>query len=204
MTKLYFVRHGLTTNNVKNAFNGSHSNPELLPEGREQARRLGQHLAQIPFTKAYVSPQIRAVETAQLVLGENQQAQPRLDQHELLREIDFGEWDGVPIALKEQDEQYINLKQYPHLYDPSSFGGESFTELVQRGQAFIQSLDFTTNESILVVGHGVTLMTILQTLDNKEIHQLRDKGLLSNASLSVVETADGKQFKQTLWNFTVE
>jgi len=203
MTRLYFVRHGLTTNNLKNAFNGSHSNPELLPEGREQARRLGQHLAEIPFTKAYVSPQLRAVETAQLILAENKHPQPTFIQDDRLKEIDFGQWDGVAIASKEQDEQYLNLKQYPHLYDPSSFGGESYYDLKKRGEQFIASLDYTTDEDVLVVAHGVTLITILQTLANKEIHQIRENGLLSNASVSIVETTNGQTFNQLVWNQTV-
>ncbi|MGX7197453.1 histidine phosphatase family protein [Enterococcus olivae] len=202
MAKLYFVRHGFTKNNARMAFNGSQSNHDLLPEGKQQAKQLGTYLKETCFASVYASPQIRALETAELIVGENHSSEKRIIQEPLLKEIDFGQWDGVPIVQKEQEEQFKNLKFFPHQYDPTAFGGESYPEVIQRGTAFLKKLELDREENYLIVSHGVTLMTLLQTMKKKALHQIRENGVLDNASLSVMETEDGKDFQELLWNFT--
>lgn len=201
MTKLYFVRHGLTANNAIHAFNGSYSNHGLLPEGQQQASELGQFLREVHFEKTYVSPQKRAIETAQYILKENQFSVNRLIEEEKLKEINFGDWDGVSIDSKEGHPQLRNLRHHPEQYNPSEFQGESYPSLIQRGTSFIQQLDYTTNANYLIVSHGVTLTTLLQTLKGKAIAQIREDGLLDNTSLSILETKNGKSFQEKCWNY---
>lgn len=201
MTKLYFVRHGLTANNAKHAFNGSYSDHGLLPEGQQQASELGKFLQETHFEKTYVSPQKRAIETAQFILKENQLSSKELVTDTRLKEINFGQWDGVSIDSKEGHPQLHNLRHYPEQYDPSEFAGESYPKLIQRGTSFIQQLDYTANTNYLIVSHGVTLTTLLQVLKGKELAKIREDGLLANTSLSVLETTDGQQFQEKLWNY---
>ncbi len=202
MIKLYFVRHGFTNNNALHAFNGSRSDHGLLPEGRAQATQLGGYLKDTNFLQAYASPLQRAVETAELILQENHQP-PKLMTNSLLKELDFGEWDGLPIAAKQNHPQFKNLKEYPEKYDPSEFFGESYPELIARGQKFMQQLDYTQAGNYLIVGHGAMLVTLLQTLSQKALHQVREEGILDNASLSIFTTIDGATFERRLWNFTL-
>lgn len=202
MTKLYFVRHGFTENNAKVAFNGSQSNHGLLPEGRQQATRLGDYLKETSFAKVYASPQIRALETAELIIAKNECSEKKIIQDKRLKEIDFGQWDGVPVSQKMEEEQYKNYKLFPHKYDPRAFNGETYAAVVQRGKQFINQLEFSPNENLLIVSHGVLLMSLLKILTNKKISQIREDGLLDNASLSILETENGNEFQQLLWNFT--
>ena len=93
MAKLYFVRHGLTENNVNHCFNGGKTNVNLLPEGVEEARKLGRYLSDTSFSCGYVSPQKRAIETMNAIFSGT------VTIREELREIGFGEWDGCHFYI---------------------------------------------------------------------------------------------------------
>lgn len=199
MARLYFVRHGLTKNNTLHRFNGSHANASLLPEGRIQATRLGEVLAETPFTGVYTSPQLRALETAEEIIKVNANWQGEIIQDSLLKEIDFGEWDGELLEDKWNHPQLKNLQYYPEKYDPSEFHGESYLALIDRGKQFLTGLAYGKEENHLIVAHGVLLTTLGQILQQKEISRIREDGLLANASLTTFET-DGENFELLAWN----
>lgn len=202
MTKLYFVRHGITKNNQLHTFNGGRSNPGLLPEGVEQARKLGNWLKKEAFSAIYVSPQKRALKTMEIIINESDFGHPLIFHDDLLKEIDFGEWDGMPVEKKRGHIQLDHLLHSPDEYDPNEFKGENYYDLVERGKKFLDKLTYTNEGSYLVVGHGVMLTSLVQIMNNRKISTIRDSGLLDNASVSIFETADGKSFYRSLWNYT--
>src|ERR671939_50067 len=100
---LYIARHAQTASSAVDSFNGRGELP-LTDVGREQARKLGQRLATIPFAGLFRSPLGRTRETAELIA-------PGLRHTVLegLTEIDYGEWEGLsPAQARERD---------PDLYD---------------------------------------------------------------------------------------
>lgn len=201
MAKLYFVRHALSEDNVKAVFSGSKSDPHLTTAGREQAMAVGAYLTEVTFTNAFVSPQKRALETLELILAA--QKQPiEFEVTPKLKEISFGEWDGVEIATKKDHPQRNNLRNNPQYYDPSEFSGESYEELIIRGMEFLQTLTYTSDATYLIVSHGVFLTSLLQILRGRELPQVRQEGLIENASVTVFET-DGMHFECQKWNQTV-
>ena len=77
------------------------SGVDLSDEGRRQARRLGERLADDPIAAVYCSPLSRTVETAEIVARPHGHTLIRRDG---LREISHGRWEGltrdeVEIAL---------------------------------------------------------------------------------------------------------
>ena len=65
---LYIMRHGETEDNTKRILQGQKNNP-LNNQGKKQALEAREQLKDIVFDKIYVSPLIRAIETAELVTG---------------------------------------------------------------------------------------------------------------------------------------
>src|SRR5712671_616841 len=63
---LYLARHAQTASSAVDSFNGRGELP-LTEHGREQARKLGQRLAGVPFAALYRSPLGRTAETAALI-----------------------------------------------------------------------------------------------------------------------------------------
>jgi len=101
--KLIVGRHGETLYNQENVFRGTLEVP-LNRRGEKQAALLSRALKDEQGAAIYASPQLRALNTAQIVARPHNLtpvAEPRL------ADLDFGEWQGKPI--KEVEAQYPEL-----------------------------------------------------------------------------------------------
>lgn len=196
MTTFYFVRHGKTELNVLNCFQGGSIDSPLLPEGIEQAGQLGQHLAQVAFDAVAVSTQKRAMDTATLVLAENDHLDGlSLSYHDGLREMGFGEKEGIVVDLDNQQTHYLRTR--PDLYDPTDFAGETYDELIERTVSVINSLEAAYPEgNVLIVAHGVVLIVLINYLTGKEKRDWRKDGPLENTSVTILDKVeDGYELK---------
>ena len=126
--ELWLVRHGQTTANYGNILSGW-GDVELTAEGRRQAESLRAVLGDVEFTGVYSSDLQRAAETARLAYGEPVQ-------DERLREIFFGDYDGLPIS--EIDPEWVRrLYEFNEVEAP---GGESVEGVRRRVMDFIEEL----------------------------------------------------------------
>jgi probable phosphoglycerate mutase len=98
-TTLLLIRHGKTKWNSLGKFQGC-IDIELSDEGISQANILRARLEN-SFDYIYTSPLKRALKTANII-SSNMDLEPIIESS--LREIDFGEWEG--LTLKEMEELY--------------------------------------------------------------------------------------------------
>ena len=187
MTTFYFVRHGKTELNLSLRFQGGEIDSPLLPIGIEQAIQAGRYLCDTSFDAALVSTQKRAMDTANYILKENNFLNGlTVRYYDNLREIRFGKREGAEIDHK--DEQTNHLRERPDLYDPSSFDGETIDSLVVRATQIIEMI---SNEypdgQILIVAHGVLLITLINSLIGKDKAKWREGGPLANTSITILE-----------------
>ena len=89
---LYIMRHGETEDNTKRILQGQKNNP-LNNQGKKQALEAREQLKDIVFDKIYVSPLIRAIETAELVTGRKKE---EFIVENRIIEIGFGALEGTP------------------------------------------------------------------------------------------------------------
>jgi len=142
---LVFVRHGVTDLTTRHILSGSSEpGPSLNAAGRIQAAKAADAVYRVgrktwdrvaPVTSIVASPMTRTQETA-AALGRRIGAHVDLD--ERVREVDFGEWDGLTaeeVALRDGD--LIHLWQQGSTPAP---GGESIADVVARLTDFIASL----------------------------------------------------------------
>lgn len=187
MTTFYFVRHGKTELNLSLRFQGGDIDSPLLPIGIEQAIQAGRYLCDRSFDVAAVSTQKRAMDTANYILKENNFLDGLTVQYQdSLREIKFGKREGTEIDPT--DEQTDHLRQRPDLYDPTTFGGETIASLVSRSAQTIEKLsqDYPDG-NVLIVAHGVLLITLINALIGKEKAKWREGGPLANTSITILE-----------------
>lgn len=144
-------RHGSTDGNVDGGFLSS-SDPPLNALGRAQSERVRAALQGVAFGAAFVSPMRRCRETLAIVAP---QVRERID--DALREVDFGSWEGRTLAwLEANDPDGVAQRRR----DPVSFrpaGGESFRDVAQRLQPFVDTTRAGLAHNILIVGHRGTL-----------------------------------------------
>ena len=154
-TDLLLVRHGESAparlDRPAPTVDG-HGDPELAPEGREQAERVGERLAHEKIDAIYVTTLRRTVETA-APLAKRLGLEPVVEPD--LREIYLGEWEGGafrkyvseqhPIAVQMMTEQRWDVI-------PGAESNEQFATRVRRGLERIVAAH--PGQRVVVVVHG--------------------------------------------------
>lgn len=172
---LYIMRHGKTDWNLKYKLQGSTDIP-LNEEGRVMAKNAGVEYYNVHFDVCYVSPLSRAKETAELVLkGRN----IPIIVDERLKEMSFGEYEGVENSFQIPDCPINVLFQHPENYKAIG-GAESLEELYSRTGGFIREIiepDLERGLDILIVGHGAMNLSIVCQIKNIPIEDFWSTGI---------------------------
>lgn len=204
--QIYFVRHGKTEWNLASRFQGGHGDSPLLKQSLADIKKLGHHLSGTKFRAIYSSPLQRAFNTAQGI-DDAMNANLPVVIDERLREFNLGDLEGMKFAdaEKKYPEQINNFWHHPDQYDPEAIHGESYEEVIKRGKSFAQQMAKKypqADDKILVVSHGAALSAIMGGLLGYPLKDVRKNGGLSNTSLTILETEDGRNFKPVVWNET--
>lgn len=201
--KIYFVRHGKTEWNLEGRFQGQRGDSALLPESFEDIQLLGEHLADVPFDRIFSSDLKRAHITAELIHQANHHSKI-VETTPQLREWDFGRLEGTKIRLMQDiyPQQYTALKTNLAQFNSSMFEAETVYQATQRIIQFVKDLKDSQAETVLIVSHGAILTASIRSLLGFEPAQLRHRGGLDNASITVLETQDFEHFTELIWNDT--
>ena len=196
-TRLLLVRHGATTLSAEDRFAGS-TDVALSDEGRHQAARLGQRLADNAIAAVYCSPMSRTVETAALI------AEP----HKLapvtrpgLREIDHGHWEGLTRQEVEQRfrDEYARWEEDPYTVAPA--GGECGVDVMARALPVVRSIiESHKGQSVLVVSHKATIRLVISSLLGFDARGYRDRLDQAPACLNVLDFKDPVRARLMLFN----
>lgn len=201
--RIYFIRHGKTVWNLEGRFQGYSGDSALLPESYQDLEKLGKYLAEIPFDAIYSSDLQRAHSTAVEIAKANHHCQTVLITQQL-REWNFGTLEGSKMAIFRAiyPKQAWALKHNLALFDNDLFEAESVRQVTQRMVDFVQSLKGQDLETVLIVSHGAFLTASIHRLLGFTPAQLRHRGGLDNASISILETTDFGHFTELVWNDT--
>ena len=194
-TKIYFIRHGETSWNVENRYQGW-TDIELSEVGVKQAKLLGERFKNINVDKIYASPLKRAFETARQI-GENTGGDVVID--ESFKEINFGEWEGGTIS--ELTEKYGD--EYLKFFNPpwaTTFPGDgSFKNVESRmAKGIDRILKEDKGKSIVIVSHGGLLKILLLYVMGLP-QDFYKKVWLDNTAVSLIEVnSEGKPLLRIL------
>ena len=181
---LSLVRHGQTVYNAQQRLQGWCDSP-LTPEGLAGVRTTAAYLSRSPFDAAYVSPSGRTQTTAHEILAHHPWAPPVTDPD--LREFRFGDLEARPEAelLSRCDPDTMFAAVIRGTF-AGFLGGESAGEYLARvSSAFARIERAHKDGRVLIVSHGLTLLTYLTMIDR------RPMAPLPNASISTVEVYPG-------------
>ncbi|MFH1174829.1 MAG: histidine phosphatase family protein [archaeon] len=166
---VYFVRHGETMNNVLNmTYDSSNNHAPLTLKGREQAEQTARKLRNVPFQAVYASPFMRALETAHII---NEPHNLPITVDERLQDRNHGV-ESMP------DPQLVAL--YEEMSDKWTGKlpcGESFEEEKLRVQEFLQSVQKTEKNCVLVVTHREPIQIALGLIEQWTNEQMLSRNV---------------------------
>ena len=183
----YIVRHGKTLFNKFKRMQGYCDSP-LTQDGIDTAKDLAFGLKDIEFSAAYASTSERAIDTAEIILG-NREVKLITDKD--LKEMFFGDIEG--------EREEVVRQEYPGLIERFHSGekdikfpnGENLQELVKR---LFRVFDKIINENeknggnILVVSHGCSIINFTINVDNSIV--IKDQ--IPNSSVTKIIWENGK------------
>lgn len=196
-TRIYMVRHGATQLSAEDKFAGA-VDIGISEEGKFQAARLAERLADDSITAVYCSPLTRAMQTAN-ILAAPHNLSPIL--RDGLREIDHGHWDGMRRADVEAQfpEEYAAWEEDPFTFAPQD--GEAGVNVIARALPVIREIVLEhRGQNVVVVSHKATLRLLISSLLGFDARGYRDRLDQSPASLNVLDFKDPVRVRLMLFN----
>ncbi len=189
MNYLYLIRHGESEWNVEARLQGQ-GDPALSAAGREQARKLGEIVAELPADQAITSDLRRASETAQLTGHSGAEVDPRW------RERNLGVWQTqleADIASADMDAFRDNAfvpqdaEPWPEFQarvagalDDLAARGGSWLVFTHGGCARAAVAHVTGADALAVAGPSNTSVTVLEVAPRRRLrafNRTADPGL---------------------------
>ena len=196
-TRIFLLRHGTTGYNREGRYQG-HRDIELNEEGRRQARLLTKYLQKEELAAVYSSDLRRAVATAE-PLAESKGVRTKTSP--LLREINFGLWEGLTFAEIERDypEQAALWLEAPHMLCIPQ--GESFEAAGERAfHYFCLLAEAHYGQKIAVVTHGGIICLILSKMFGLPLERMW-QWKQDNGALNIIDAFSGHMVL-SLCNYT--
>jgi probable phosphoglycerate mutase len=196
-TRIYMVRHGATQLSAEDRFAGA-VNVELSDEGKFQAGRLAERLADDSIAAVYCSPLTRTIQTAAILASLRNI--PVIDR-DGLREINHGHWEGMRRADVESQfpDEYAAWEEDPFTFAPQ--GGEAGVNVIARALPVIREIVLDhRGQNVLVVSHKATLRLLISSLLGFDARGYRDRLDQSPACLNVLDFKDPVRARLMLFN----
>jgi broad specificity phosphatase PhoE len=153
-----FIRHGRTTDNAKGVISGGAADPDLVPEGRDQAKEANKVYKALKTkglvnddTPLFTTDRTRAVDTAKYFTGRENGENIKTDQRLLERLL--GDWDSKLTERLQKEVKAIDGFSPPNEEKPADHKAH-----------VVESLDQHIKESdgkpFMIVSHGGTTRRI--------------------------------------------
>ena len=169
--KLYLIRHGETDWNKLEKCQGVSDIP-LNENGIKQAKDLAYSLRDEEISAIYASDLSRAKTTANEI-ADYHSLEVNID--ERFREMDQGEFEGLEFCYLREKHGDV-LKKW--VEEPETLripGGETLTEVQNRAWDGISNLlNVHNNQSVLLVSHNMTIITLLCKFSKKSLISFRE------------------------------
>lgn len=153
-----FIRHGRTTDNAKGVISGGAANPDLVPEGREQAKAAHAVYKALEAkglvsdeTPLYTTDRTRAVDTGKLFTGRENCENFTIDQRLLERLL--GDWDSKLTERLQKEIKAIDGFSPPNEESPAEHKAHVVEFLDQR-------IAESNGKPFIIVSHGGTTRRI--------------------------------------------
>lgn len=172
--KIYLVRHGETSGDIKNIFGGEYDD-SLTKKGRIQAHTLGEKLRHSKIALVLLSPKKRTKQTYKIL-------QRYINAKEVVLEgLRVRNHYGIMTGMRES----VAKKKYPHLValleaDTRNTieGGEGYYEFVERVMKTYTHIKTMNYDSILVITHRGFIRAVVREYFKKGNVRINHSGYI--------------------------
>lgn len=175
--KITLVRHGETESNYLNICQGT-TNSLLNDTGRRQCQKLRDKIKDKHYDVCYMSPLVRAVETAMILIGDRVEMvkdQRLIDRH-------LGEFEGKERNLYDSD------RYWDYDLNFSDQGVEPIQDIFKRCESFIDDIyKKHKDESVLVVAHAASIRAIKHILLKSDLSNTKICDIIGNCYFEEME-----------------
>lgn len=187
--KLFLIRHGQTDWNLAHRYQGQ-GDISLNKTGISQAVRVASYLTAEEIDGIFSSDLQRAVATAEKIAQYHQDIE--LKTLPALREMDFGQWEG--LKYQEIEREYpVHLKKWSE--NPGEItppGGESLLELQTRVISQVEEIcRENQGNNLVLVTHGGVIRTLLTYILNMSVDYYW-KIEVVHCAITIVKYYDGE------------
>lgn len=154
---IYLMRHGELKMGPDPLFVGQ-VDLEMSGKGIEQIQSWRKKLDHVQFSRVLCNDLKRSRQTAEIMAGDDTS---KVEVIEQLREINLGDWDGVPIAEALKDGDQTWRKDDRGIVQHRPPGGESFQDLRDRIIPVMDKILEDWSGRILIAGHAGVNRVIL-------------------------------------------
>lgn len=192
--RLIIVRHGESEWNARGVWTGT-TDVHLTPNGRHQARLLGESIAEIKLDRAVASAQIRTHETLDEMLDAMGQAQVERTYAAALNERDYGEYTGKnkwEVKASIGEAAFQDLRRG---WDHAVPGGETLKAVYERTIPFYHSTILpwlNAGETVLVAAHGNSIRSLQKYIESISDEAVGSLEMLFGDVVTYHVDADGR------------
>ena len=199
MKRYFLVRHGETDLNALGVFYGNTDCP-LNEKGKTQSKFVGEYLSKIVFDKVYTSPFIRAVDSKNIILAENENKESYEEIYDdRLKEINFGIWENKYVEeIEKMDPEYWKLyfKGWPDVPAPE---GENFAAFFLRVKSFFSEVMNAADQSEVTNTNQSEVIETGQNKNDENILIVAHKG-----SIGLMPVFAMNLGIRDYWKFSIE
>ncbi|HEU5121252.1 MAG TPA: 2,3-diphosphoglycerate-dependent phosphoglycerate mutase [Candidatus Saccharimonadales bacterium] len=177
MAYLVLVRHGQSEWNALGLWTGQEDVP-LTAQGKEEARRVVEHLKDITLHKAHTSKLTRAKQTLQEIKEAMNHTQLETIEHDALNERHYGDYTAKnkwEIAEQLGEEEFTKLRR---TWDHPVPNGETLKDVHARVLPYYEQhilSDLKAGKNVIVAAHGNSLRALMKHLEEyaeDKVHEL--------------------------------
>lgn len=175
--KITLIRHAQTEDNFLRKIQGR-SNGLLNDTGRRQVLMLKMKISDNKYDHCYVSPLIRCMETAIVLVGDRVE----LIKDDRLIEREMGELEGRPV------DEYNAFRYWDYDMNKNDFGVESVHDVFKRCRSFLNEIKKKhSNESVIIVTHSAPYRALRHLLLKHKISGKLLDGMIDNCQMEEFE-----------------
>ncbi len=200
MGKIVLLRHGESQWNLENRFTGW-VDIALTDKGREEARRAGELIKDIPFDRGFTSVLVRAIESTEIALAAAGQPNVPMEKDAALNERKYGDLQGLnkDETAKKFGAEQVHL--WRRSYDVRPPGGESLQDTAARTLPYFHAKIMPlaiADKNTLVCAHGNSLRSIAMELDHLTKEEVIELNLATGVPIVYDIGENGETLKKNI------